>query len=136
MRRLLLLIAVLAVTGCDSALGAADAFSATLATDGDAYATGAEALLIVENRGTVPIEFGPPSCYAMLETEPSGDGDWTETDRPDRPACASVVVVLPPGETAESPITLGVDPGTYRLLLDVSDGDEDVRLATDPFEIL
>ena len=133
MRPLLLLSVALAVAACDSALTDGEAFSATLSTDGDAYAPRATARLRVENTGTVPVEFGPPACYATLEAEGAA-GAWASVAR-DEPVCADVVVVLPPGEPAETPITLDVPPGTYRLSLNVSDGDEEVRLSTDPFVV-
>ena len=134
MRPLVLLLAVLSVTGCDSALTDGEAFSASLSTDGDAYAPRATATLRVENTGTIPIEFGPPACYATLESEGSS-GAWAAVAREGGPVCADVVVVLPPGEAAESSIPLDTQTGTYRLRLNVSDGDEELRLATDPFVI-
>ena len=134
MRRLLLLAAVVALAGCDSALSDGEAFSAALSTDGDAYAPGATAALRLENTGTVAIEFGPPACLATLEAEGSS-GVWAAVAREDRPVCADVVVVLPPGETSETPIPLDVRSGTYRLRMNVSDGDEELRLSTDPFVI-
>ena len=134
MRPLLLLCVALAVAGCDSALTDADGFSATLTTDGFEYAPGAEAELRVENTGTVPIAFGPPSCYAKLESERT-EGAWGPVTRDDTAACATVVVVLPPGEAAVSTIPLDVEPGTYRLRLDVSDEEEELRLSTAPFVV-
>ena len=132
--RPLLLLAALAAAGCDSALDAGPSFSATLTTDGRAYAPNAEATLIVENTGTIPLEFAPLTCSARLEAEGS-EGRWASVARGERPECLDVVVVLPPGEAADAPIPLGVDAGTYRLLLDVSDGNEALRLSTDPFVV-
>lgn len=132
--RPLLLLAALAVAGCDSVLADGPSFSATLATDGRAYAPGAEARLIVENTGTVPVEFAPLNCSARLEAEES-EGEWALVARAGRPECLDVVVVLPPGEAADAPIPLGAAPGTYRLLLDVSDGNDELRLSTDPFVV-
>lgn len=135
MRPLLLLAVVLAVSGCDSVLAEGRSFSATLTTDGRAYAPNAELTLIVENTGTVPIEFAPLTCSARLEAE-GDEGRWASVARSERPECLlDVVVVLPPGEAADAPIPTGTAVGTYRLLLDVSDGDEDLRLSTDPFVV-
>ncbi|MDT0632391.1 hypothetical protein RQM47_01130 [Rubrivirga sp. S365] len=135
MRPLVFLLAALAAAGCDSALTDGQAFSATLSTDKTAYALGADATLRIENTGSVPIEFGPPSCWAALEAERT-TGAWGEIARPDRPTCGGAIVVLPAGETSMSPpIDLDVPAGTYRLLLNVSDGDEEVRLSTDPFVV-
>lgn len=136
MRLLLLLTTALALTGCDSALTDAEGFSVALLTDGDAYAPGATARLTVENRGTVPIEFGPPSCYATLEAKRT-EGVWALVARGEARVCPDVEVVLPPGESGESPISLDVVPGTYRIRLDVSENDdeEEVRLTTEPFVV-
>ena len=134
MRPLLLLAAVLAAVGCDSVLTDGPSLNATLSTDGRAYPPNAEATLTVENTGTVPIEFRPLDCAARLEAE-GAEGRWANVARDERPTCADRTVVLPPGEVADAPIPLSVNAGTYRFLLDESDGDVALPLSTEPFVV-
>ena len=123
MRNTLLLLAVLALAGCDLSTGPEVSGEPAIRTDRTAYdleagtvGWRAEIPYVFTNRSGAPVSLANCNGGVALRLDRWQDGGWVEAWSPALPLCLSIPVRLEPGETFQDTVRFFAGyPGTKAL---------------------